>query len=59
MPRKPQGPVAAHLCESTVELSQVHARLRNATGTGAARVTVAAVTPPDVIGLFVLLPSER
>jgi hypothetical protein len=36
---------------------QDHARLRAAAGS-ASRVTVEAVTPPDVIGLFVLIPSE-
>jgi hypothetical protein len=39
------------------ELSEDHARLRAAAGS-ASRVTVEAVTPPDVIGLFVLMPSE-
>jgi hypothetical protein len=32
-----------------------HARLRAAAGS-ASRVTVEAVLPPDVIGLFVLMP---
>jgi len=39
------------------ELMQDHARLRAAAGS-ASRVTVEAVMPPDVIGLFVLMPSE-
>ena len=39
------------------ELAQDHARLRAAAGS-VSRVTVEAVTPPDVIGLFVLMPSE-
>ena len=39
------------------ELMQDHARLRAAAGS-ASRVTVEAVLPPDVIGLFVLMPSD-
>jgi len=39
------------------ELVGDHARLRAAAGS-ASRVTVEAVLPPDVIGLFVLMPSE-
>ncbi|MFP4063382.1 MAG: helicase-related protein, partial [Halochromatium sp.] len=56
-----EGPVAEHVRDRANTLSQDHARLRAATGSGAgaaARVTVTAVTPPDVIGLFVLLPSD-
>ena len=45
------------VAQYTEELSQDHARLRAASGS-ASRVTVGAVTPPDVIGLFVLMPSE-
>lgn len=39
------------------ELMQDHARLRAASGS-ASRVTVEAALPPDVIGLFVLMPGE-
>ena len=39
------------------ELMQDHARLRAASGS-ASRVTVEAVLPPDVIGLFTLMPGE-
>ena len=39
------------------ELAEDHARLRAAAGQ-ASRVTVEAVDPPDIIGLFVLMPSE-
>jgi superfamily II DNA or RNA helicase len=39
------------------ELSADHARLRTA-GAGVPRVTVEAVLPPDVIGLYVLLPAS-
>jgi len=38
-------------------LAEDHARVR-ATGVGASRVTVRPVIPPDVIGLFVLVPAE-
>lgn len=52
-----QGPLAAFVKSRVDELTQDHARLRAAAGS-ASRVTVEAVTPPDVIGLFILMPSE-
>ncbi|MFZ1415749.1 MAG: helicase-related protein [Defluviicoccus sp.] len=51
------GPLADFVTSRAKDLSQDHARLRAAAGS-ASRVTVEAVTPPDVIGLFVLMPSE-
>jgi hypothetical protein len=51
------GPLAGLVQSRAEELSQDHARLRTAAGS-ASRVSVEAVTPPDVIGLFVLMPSE-
>ena len=51
------GPVAGFVRARAAELAHDHARLRAAAGS-ASRVTVEAVQPPDVIGLFVLLPSE-
>lgn len=51
------GPLADFVKSRAHELMQDHARLRAAAGS-ASRVTVEAVLPPDVIGLFVLLPSE-
>jgi len=54
------GPLADFVRTRAEELSADHARLRLAAGAGggmAGRVSVTAVTPPDVIGLFVLLPS--
>jgi superfamily II DNA or RNA helicase len=51
------GPLAEFVRSRAVELIQDHARLRAAAGS-APRVTIEAVLPPDVIGLFVLLPSE-
>lgn len=52
-----EGPLAEFVRSRADELMQDHARLRAAAGS-ASRVTVEAVLPPDVIGLFVLMPSE-
>ncbi len=52
-----EGPLAGFVKSRADELSQDHARLRAAAGS-ASRVTVEAVTPPDVIGVFILLPGE-
>lgn len=57
LPSLLDGPLAFFVKSRVEELSQDHARLRAAAGS-ASRVTVEAVTPPDVIGLFVLMPSE-
>lgn len=57
LPSLLDGPLADFVKARAVELSEDHARLRAAAGS-AARVTVEAVNPPDVIGLFVLMPSE-
>lgn len=51
------GPLADYVRQRAEALMEDHARLRAAAGSGA-RVTVEAVIPPDVIGLFTLLPSE-
>lgn len=51
------GSLADFVKTRAEELMQDHARLRAAAGS-ASRVTVEAVLPPDVIGLFVLMPSE-
>ncbi|PYE31955.1 SNF2 domain-containing protein [Rhizobium sp. PP-WC-1G-195] len=51
------GPLAEFVQSRAEELMQDHARLRAAAGFSS-RVTVEAVLPPDVIGLFVLMPSE-
>ncbi|HWM45705.1 MAG TPA: DEAD/DEAH box helicase [Xanthobacteraceae bacterium] len=47
--------LAAHARKRAAELAQDHARVR-AAGAGVARVSVEPVLPPDVIGLYVLLP---
>ncbi|MES0175392.1 DEAD/DEAH box helicase [Mesorhizobium sp. M0006] len=57
LPALVEGPLAAFVRSRAEELMRDHARLRAAAGS-AARVTVEAVMPPDVIGLFVLMPSE-
>ena len=52
-----EGPLAEFARSRADELMQDHARLRAAAGS-ATRITVEAVLPPDVIGLFVLMPGE-
>jgi superfamily II DNA or RNA helicase len=50
------GPIATFVRSRAQELMADHARLRAASGS-ASRVTVKAVQPPDVIGLFALIPG--
>ncbi len=57
LPSLLEGPIAAFVNSRAAELMQDHARLRAAAGSSS-RATVDAVLPPDVIGLFVLMPSE-
>jgi len=57
LPAMLDGPLAAFVQARAEELAADHARLRAAAGS-AARVSVEGVFPPDVIGLFVLMPSE-
>ena len=57
LPALLDGPIAAFVQARAEELAADHARLRAAAGS-ASRVAVEAVLPPDVIGLFVLMPSE-
>jgi superfamily II DNA or RNA helicase len=52
-----EGPITEFVQSRAKELMADHARLRAASGS-ASRVTVEAVQPPDVIGLFVLMPGE-
>jgi len=51
------GPLADFVNQRAAELVEDHARLRAAAGS-ISRVSVEAVLPPDVIGLFVLMPGE-
>ncbi|MFU0505624.1 helicase-related protein [Pseudaminobacter sp. NGMCC 1.201702] len=57
LPRLVDGPLADFVRARADELAEDHARLRAAAGS-ASRVTVEGVQPADVIGLFVLVPSE-
>jgi superfamily II DNA or RNA helicase len=57
LPSLLSGTIADFARSRAGELMQDHARLRAAAGS-ASRVTVEAVLPPDVIGLFVLMPGE-
>ena len=57
LPSLLEGPIAEFVRSRANELMRDHARLRAASGS-ASRVTVEAVLPPDVIGLFVLMPAE-
>lgn len=57
LPRLVGGPIAEFVRRRAQELAEDHARLRVAAGS-ASRVSVEGVQPPDVIGLFVLVPSE-
>lgn len=51
-----EGPISEHARARAAALLEDHGRLRTAAGS-APRVSVEAVLPPDVIGLFVLLPT--
>ncbi|MWD28979.1 helicase [Aquicoccus sp. SCR17] len=51
------GPIADFVKKRAAELVEDHARLRAAAGS-ASRVSVEPIIPPDVIGLFVLVPGE-
>lgn len=57
LPRLIDGALADFVRARAEELAEDHARLRAAAGS-ASRVTVEGVQPADVIGLFVLVPSE-
>jgi len=48
--------IAAHARNRAAELAQDHTRVR-AAGASVARVSVEPVLPPDIIGLYVLLPQ--
>ena len=56
MPAMLDGPIAAYARERAQALAEDHARVRVAAA-GSARVTVEPVLPPDVIGLYVLVPA--
>lgn len=56
LPNLIDGPIGAHITEREAALTDDHARLRTAAG-GTSRVSVEAIRPPDVIGLFTLIPA--
>jgi hypothetical protein len=56
MPSMLEGAIAAYGRERAQALAEDHARVR-AAAAGSARVTVEPVLPPDVIGLYVLVPG--
>jgi hypothetical protein len=51
-----EGSITAHARERARALAEDHARVR-AAASGSARVTVEPVLPPDIIGLYVLVPA--
>ena len=51
------GPLSDFVRRRGEELAEDHARLRAAASGAASRVTVEPVLPPDIIGLFVLMPA--
>jgi hypothetical protein len=51
-----EGPIAAYARGRASALAEDHARLR-AAAAGSARVSVEPVLPPDIIGLYVLVPT--
>lgn len=50
------GPIAAYASERAEALAEDHARVR-AAAQGSPRVSVEPVLPPDIIGLYVLVPA--
>lgn len=58
LPGLSEGPLALLVNDRARELAEDHARLRSAAGS-ISRVSVKAVLPPDVIGLFILVPGEE
>jgi hypothetical protein len=57
LPSMLDGPIAEYAKERTQALAEDHARVR-AAASGSSRVTVEPVLPPDVIGLYVLVPGK-
>jgi superfamily II DNA or RNA helicase len=57
LPSMLDGPIADYARERAQALAEDHGRVR-AAATGSSRVTVEPVLPPDVIGLYVLVPGK-
>ena len=57
--RAAKGPIAAYAAQRAEMLLADHERVRSATASmpGAPRVTVEPVLPPDVLGVYVLIPG--
>ena len=57
--RTPDGPIAAYARQRAEALLADHERVRSATASmpGAPRVSVQPVLPPDVLGVYVLIPG--
>jgi hypothetical protein len=58
MPRVLDGPIGTYARDRALALAEDHARVRTAAA-GSARVTVEPVLPPDVIGIYVLVPAGQ
>jgi superfamily II DNA or RNA helicase len=58
MPTVLNGPIGIYARDRAQALAEDHARVR-AAAAGSARVTVEPVLPPDVIGLYVLVPAGQ
>lgn len=58
MPKVLDGPIGIYARDRALALAEDHARVR-AAAAGSARVTVEPVLPPDVIGLYVLVPAGQ
>jgi len=58
IPRVLDGPIGTYARDRALALAEDHARVR-AAAAGSARVTVEPVLPPDVIGLYVLVPAGQ
>ncbi|MCE7028104.1 DEAD/DEAH box helicase [Jiella avicenniae] len=62
LPALMEGVIAAHVRDRAAALAEDHGRVRQATAGLAgtpSRVTVEPVLPPDVIGLFTLIPEQN
>ena len=57
LPELLNGPISVFVKNRAAELIEDHARLRAAAGS-VSRVSVESIIPPDVIGLFVLVPGD-
>jgi hypothetical protein len=58
MPTVLNGPIGIYARDRAQALAEDHARVR-AAAAGSARVSVEPVLPPDVIGLYVLVPAGQ